>query len=110
MDFLDYGICYFVTYASKVNGNISRFVRPSRGIRQEDPLYPYLFPLCSNGLSSLLSQAVIRKDITSVKISRCCPRDSCLLFANDTLLFHKATVKESQNIFSILQNYEACSG
>lgn len=46
-----------VSYSFNVNGEKVGFVRPSRGIRQSDPLSHYLFLICSEGLSSLLKQA-----------------------------------------------------
>ncbi|KAL3510121.1 hypothetical protein ACH5RR_029522 [Cinchona calisaya] len=59
-----------VTYSFNINGNICGYIKPYRGIRQGDPLSPYLFLLCSEGLSSLLSQASINKEIFGISISR----------------------------------------
>jgi hypothetical protein len=43
-----------VRYAARINGELTSPVVPSRGIRQGDPISPYLFLLCTEGLSSLL--------------------------------------------------------
>jgi hypothetical protein len=43
-------------YAVKVNGELAAPVVPSRGIRQGDPISPYLFLLCTEGLSGLLQK------------------------------------------------------
>ena len=53
-----------------------------RGLRQGDHLSPYLFILCTEGLSALIKQAEARGDLHGVKICQNVPIISHLLFAD----------------------------
>ena len=47
-----------VTYSILVNGESNGHIIPSRGIRQGDPLSPYLFLLCSEDLNGIIQHSV----------------------------------------------------
>ena len=99
-----------VTYSVKINGVPRGHIIPSRGIRQGDPLSPYLFLLCAEGLSALIQSAVDRGLLEGVKICRGGPRLSHLFFADDSLIFCKETLKECDELQRLLGVYEKASG
>ena len=59
---------YSVTYSLLINGEPTGNVKPSRGIRQGDPLSPYLFLLCSKGLHRMIKKVASNGDIQGVSI------------------------------------------
>ncbi|XP_031124312.1 uncharacterized protein LOC116027022 [Ipomoea triloba] len=99
-----------IRYNITVNGDSVGTVIPTRGIRQGDPLSPYLFIICAEGLSVLLQQAESRGDIHSIKVARGAPSILHLLFADDTLLFFKSSQRESQLVKDVLDLYCGASG
>ena len=57
-----------VQYTLLINGNITQSFTPRKGLRQGDPLSPYLFLMCANILSQALMKAKNQKRIKGVKI------------------------------------------
>jgi hypothetical protein len=99
-----------VDYSVLVNGEKVGPAIPGRGLRQGDPLSPYLFILCAEGLSALISRAETTGDLTGTAIYRGAPRVTHLLFADDCFLFFKACDRQAQTMKNILSLYEAASG
>lgn len=60
---------------------------PSRGIRQGDPISPYLFVLCLERLFHIINGAVEAKVWKPIKLSRNGPLITHLAFADDLLIF-----------------------
>ena len=84
------------TFSILINGSSSGFFRSSRGLRQGDPLSPYLFLLAMEALSQLLSSARNGDFISGFKVGGRGREGlivSHLLFANDTLIFCDAYVE-----------------
>ena len=94
-----------VSYTLFVNGNLTSSFKPSQGLRQGDPLSPYLILLCANILSISLSQAQNLKQIQGVKVGRNGLTFTHLFFADDSLLFFKRDNKTIRNLQLILDWY-----
>jgi hypothetical protein len=99
-----------VSYRVKVNGNIGTSFIPERGLRQGDPLSPYIFLLCAEGFSALLNQAQNTSRIKGMCICQRAPSISHLLFADDSLLLVRANGDTAVQIQAILNLYEQVSG
>ncbi|XP_062157986.1 uncharacterized protein LOC133865579 [Alnus glutinosa] len=99
-----------VSYAVLLNGSPFDVFSPSRGLRQGDHLSPYLFLLCAEGLSSLLSKACHDGLISGAPISARGVHLSHLLFADDSLLFCRSNWNEWRVISQLLQWYEMALG
>ncbi|CAH9132557.1 unnamed protein product [Cuscuta epithymum] len=97
---------YFIQFDGKFLGPIT----PERGLRQSDPLSPYLFILVAEGLSALLRKAEQEGKIHGVAVCRGAPRVSHLFFADDSYLFFKAVASECNTIRAVLREYEDGSG
>jgi hypothetical protein len=99
-----------VSYSILVNGEPHGYIKPTRGLRQGDPLSPYLFLFCAEGLNSLIQKAKNAGKLQGVSISRGGPKITHLFFADDSLLFCKATTHDVSCIQDILKEYEEASG
>ena len=83
-----------VSYSILINGEPRGFFHPTRGLRQGDPISPYLFLLCAEGLNALLMKATISKSIHNISISCGGPKITHLFFADDSVLFCRASLQE----------------
>ncbi|KAA3464776.1 reverse transcriptase [Gossypium australe] len=99
-----------VSYAVIINRSRGRAFQPSRGLRQGDPLNPFLFFICSERLSALMRTAKKNGLIKGAKTSRKGPEISHLLFADDCMMFGEATEKGARVLKDILKVYESCLG
>lgn len=93
-----------------VNGSPSGFFASSRGLRQGDPLSPFLFILLAEALSRAISNATSSGLWSSIRIDGLLPPQSHFLFADDTLLFGVASLREARVIKKIIYDYASFSG
>uniref|UniRef100_A0A803PL04 Reverse transcriptase domain-containing protein n=1 Tax=Cannabis sativa TaxID=3483 RepID=A0A803PL04_CANSA len=98
------------SYAVLLNGKLLKRCKPSRGLRQGDPIYPFLFLLCHDVLSRLLLRAEKRGDIKGISIARGATPISHLMFADDTMIFARASKQAARCISECIHKYEQWSG
>jgi hypothetical protein len=99
-----------VTYSVLVNGEMTGRICPTRGIRQGDPLFLYLFLVCAEALSAQLTNSERIGLLKGVPTSPKGPRINHLFFADDSLIFCRATPAEWYRLEGILELYERTSG
>ncbi|XP_012847034.1 PREDICTED: uncharacterized protein LOC105967016 [Erythranthe guttata] len=99
-----------VSYSFLFNGSQFGSLRPSRGIRQGDPLSPYMFICCVEALITMVQKAVNEGNFHGIKIAPSAPTISNLCFADDTLLFCKASEADAITMKNILDQYARISG
>ncbi|XP_026398414.1 uncharacterized protein LOC113294224 [Papaver somniferum] len=75
-----------VSYSILLNGIPTGFFQPERGLRQGDPLSPYLYIICSEALSSYIDSLQKKGVVEGIKVCKDSPEMTHLLFADDSLL------------------------
>jgi hypothetical protein len=99
-----------VSFSILVNGNPSPSFRPQRGIRQGDPLSPYLFILYADVLSSLITKLQDNNQIKGISIATNAPNITHLFFVDDSILFCRARPDEATHLMEALNEYQRVSG
>ena len=72
-----------VSYSILVNGELEGVIYLSRGIRQGDPLSPYLFLFWVEGLNAILRIAATAEEIEGFSLCKRGPKITHLFFADD---------------------------
>ncbi|KAL5560757.1 hypothetical protein UlMin_036968 [Ulmus minor] len=93
-----------------INGAKFGQLFPTRGLHQGDPLSPYLFLLCAEGLSSLFHHFEAAGRIQGMRCGRNGPTIFHLFFADDSLLFFEASTDSCLAVKEALTWYETASG
>lgn len=98
-----------ISFSIIVNGEPRGNIVPTRGLRQRDPLSPYLFLLCFKGFNGLIHYVVNEGKINEFSQCRGGLKISHLFFEDDSLFYH-AKLEEVKSIQDILKVYEKASG
>ncbi|XP_062088916.1 uncharacterized protein LOC133795483 [Humulus lupulus] len=101
-----YSVQYTVVTGDKELGPIF----PSRGLRQGDPISPYLFLICAEGLSKLITHFGTRGWLHGCRVARGAPVVSHLLFVDDSYLYCRALEEEATKVNLLLKWFEKGSG
>jgi hypothetical protein len=98
------GCVTIANYVVLISGSATRFFKPSRGLRQGCPLYPYLFLLVVEGINQLINEEKIQRFIQGIRVggTKSLPHS---LFVNDVLLFYMGFMVEGKNYRDILHLY-----
>ncbi|XP_060957672.1 uncharacterized protein LOC133029200 [Cannabis sativa] len=99
-----------VSFSVLVNGAPGNVFSPGRGLRQGDPLSPYLFILCSEVLSKLVRKAEDCGELTGIRIGRNSIPITHLFYADDALFFCRANQMEALTLNRCFEKYEYWSG
>lgn len=93
-----------------LNGSPYGYFAAERGLRQGDPLSPVLFTIFSDILSRLLARAEDEGKLSGIKIARTSPKITHLMYADDVVIYGKATEHEAAAIHELLLQYTTWTG
>ena len=93
-----------------VNGRKGEAFQHTRGLRQGDPMSPYLFNICLETLSHMINQACADSEWTPFWVGRKKVSVSHLMFADDLLLFGGVEEKTAFAVRDILKGFSDMSG
>ncbi|KAA3482314.1 reverse transcriptase [Gossypium australe] len=99
-----------ISYSVSLNGMSSDWFSPSRGLRQGDPLSPYLFLICAEGFSTLLEDAKQQGLMRGASVGREMFSINHLFFADNCILFGDATQEGVCTVRDIIREYEKSAG
>lgn len=91
------------------NGCVQGYFKGRRGLRQGDPLSPYLFVIAMNVLSAMLNKAAAdlrlhyHHKCASSKLTHLC-------FTDDLLIFIDGSIDSVQIVLQVLKEFEFRSG
>jgi len=96
-------------FSINIIGELAGYFQGERGLRQGDPLSPYLFVLCMEILSGLFRKMSADQNF---KFHWRCKKDkiSHLCFADDLMIFSKRDVNSIRMIKNVLTEFQDLSG
>jgi hypothetical protein len=92
-----------------VNGSPTNDFKVGKGLRQGDPLSPFLFLIVAEGLAGMMKRAVAVGKFKGYQVSQSI-QFQLLQFADDTILMGEASWENIRTIKSLLRGFELVSG
>ena len=86
------------------------FFPTQRGLREGDPLSPFLFVIIAEALSRMVGKAAQEGLIQGFKVAASTPLVTHLNYGDDTLIFCEANEDQIRNVKAIHLCFEAVSG
>lgn len=99
-----------VSFNLLLSGKKVSSFRPKRGLRQRDPLSPYLFIIVADVLSKMINSAVANGDLTGIRLVRGCPMLTHCFFADDSIFFLRVDDNISRRFTDLMNDYCRASG
>ena len=102
-----------VKYSILINGSPTDFFSSQRGLRQGDPLSPFLFIIAMEGLNDMLKIAQEKLWLRGFRVSNrvgCDTEITHLQYVDDTLVFFDANRNQLMVLRVIFVLFEAISG
>ena len=96
-----------VSYSIIINGGAYGNITPTKSLKQGNPFFLGLFLLCAEGLSTFIHQSAHTQTLHGISICRGYPNITHLFFADDNLLFCKASAQQYLELVQILNSYKA---
>ena len=93
-----------------VNGSPSSEFSPQRGLRQGDPLAPFLFNIVVEALTGLVREACSKNLFRGFKVGSNSVDISILQYADDTIFFGEASMENVKALKEILRSFALASG
>ncbi|XP_071741224.1 uncharacterized mitochondrial protein AtMg01250-like [Rutidosis leptorrhynchoides] len=93
-----------------VKGSPTKEFALQKGVRQGDPLSPYLFMMVAEVLNHLTKSAVLHNRFSGIPIGRGDLHVTHLQYVDDTLFFGEWNRRNAQNLTKILKCFESTSG
>lgn len=101
---MGYGLCTTTSYSLSINGENIGFFKGQRGLRQGDPISPFLFMICMEYLSRKLNQAT-PEDCFNYH-PKCEKLKLCnLAFADDLMIFTLGDFLSVKTVHDVLKHF-----